>query len=132
MQHYLALQLSSRLAAAAPPGGRPPSVGPVGPTTTAPPAAPPLQASASPPGVLPVVLGLGALAAVVAVALSSDGYRSNPAWKPGGFARMVNALVAKGYSEDSARRIAASAGRAKYGQKEMTRRSKLGKKRAHR
>lgn len=127
--HYLALLASPvRVLGEAPPGGRPP-FGP-SPGTLSPfqekreVLEPTKPASKAPLLLLVAVVGAAAYLAVG----SSSGYRSNPAWKPGAFARMVNALMDKGYSEDRARRIAAAAGRSKYGQKEMTRRAQLGKK----
>lgn len=76
-----------------------------------------------------LLLLLGVLGGVaVTKAFSGPSYRSNPAWRPGAFQRMVDELVAQGHSEESARKIAASIGRAKYGQAEMTRRAQLGKK----
>lgn len=53
--------------------------------------------------------------------------------RPGGggnFAKLVDELKAKGYSDDRARRVAAAAGRKKYGAKQMARWSAKGRKRA--
>ena len=135
--HPLAARLRAEatLQAEAPPGGRPPFTSPGGADKA-------LQAkqaevdrlqkeldSMGPKHALLVLLGV-VVGVVGTRALEGRPYQSNPAWKPGGFQRMVDELVAQGHSEDSARRIAASIGRRKYGQAEMTRRSKLGKKAA--
>lgn len=47
----------------------------------------------------------------------------------GRFQKMENALEKKGYSEDSAKRITAAAGREKYGDKKMNAMAKAGKAR---
>ncbi len=52
---------------------------------------------------------------------------------PGGggrFARLVQKLKRRGYSEESARRIAASIGRKKYGKKQMAKWAAQGRKRS--
>jgi hypothetical protein len=46
------------------------------------------------------------------------------------FKRLVNALVAKGRSEESARRIAYSVGVKKYGKRAMARKAAAGRKAA--
>jgi hypothetical protein len=54
---------------------------------------------------------------------------------PGGggrFARLVDRLRARGYSEKSARAIAASIGRRKYGARQMARWAAQGRKRSRR
>lgn len=90
-----------------------------------------LEAELASMGPKHVALGVGGfvLGALAAWAVLPT-YRKNPSWKPGAFDKMVRELMAKGHSEDSARRIAASAGRQKYGQAEMTHRSQMGKKAA--
>ena len=53
--------------------------------------------------------------------------------RPGGggsFARLVDELKAKGYSDERARRIAAAVGRKKYGARQMAKWSAAGRKRA--
>lgn len=113
-----------------PPEARPPS----GPWAHEAPKEPPSNeappSSSDPPPLGAIFAGgvlLGALAAWIL--LPPAAYRSNPSrWRPGAFERQVNELMARGYSEESARRIAASIGRQKYGQAEMTRRAKLGKR----
>ena len=59
-------------------------------------------------------------------------YKGKSMRKGGGgrFAKLVDKLKASGKSEESAKAIAASAGRAKYGAKEMAKMAKAGKKRA--
>jgi len=55
--------------------------------------------------------------------------------RPGGggrFARLVDRLRARGYSEKRARAVAASVGRRKYGAKQMATWSAAGRKRARR
>jgi hypothetical protein len=55
--------------------------------------------------------------------------------KPGGggrFARLVDRLKQRGYSEKRARAIAASVGRRKYGAKQMAQWAAAGRKRARR
>lgn len=48
----------------------------------------------------------------------------------GRFQKMEEALEKKGYSEDSAKRITAAAGRAKYGDKKMQSMAAKGRKRS--
>ena len=133
--HPLAQRLRAEAAslAEAPPGGRPPFLSPA----AADKALQDKQAEIDrlhkqldgmgPKHVLLWLLGV-AVGVAGAMTLGGRSYQSNPDWRPGAFDRMVDELVAQGHSEDSARRIAASIGRRKYGQAEMTRRSKLGKK----
>jgi len=59
-------------------------------------------------------------------------YKGKSMRKGGGgrFAKLVDKLKSSGKSEESAKAIAASVGRKKYGTKEMARMAKAGKKRA--
>lgn len=142
-QHPYAILARRRSTLQGPPGGRPPT-SPTGavdtPTTTAPPdpalqnaekRIKELEGELASMGPKHVALGVGGfiLGAIAAWAVLPT-YQKNPAWKPGAFDKRVNELMAQGHSEDSARRIAASIGRQKYGQAEMTHRSQMGKKAA--
>jgi len=59
-------------------------------------------------------------------------YKGKSLRKGGGgkFAKMEDALMAKGYSEESAGAITASAGRKKFGAKEFAKMAATGRKRA--
>lgn len=72
--------------------------------------------------------------AKVAVKYKAKTYKGKSMRAGGGgqFAKMVDALKKKGYSAEAAKKIAASAGRKKYGKAKMARYSAAGRKRAAR